>query len=334
MRLALLNTNGIYSHKLQYDSIKEAFIQIKNEDKNFDFFEKNIIQQDDGEIEKYNPDFIFCITPLASGYRIWKKYKNKKVIIFETEGLYECQNTIDNISYCNYFATVDKTAVEYFRNNSYNRNKNCKFYHLPLGFSPSIYRFQEVSDKYRSDVCFVGAIFNLRRSVINNLYDIKDKIKLRVITPRDWVNRIIRPDSITFFHKDFVTPEEMVKYYVGAKIILCINRDYDPANNSGLHSTTPGRVFQETACRRLVMVDNSRPEIFDYFEDGKEIVSFDPENPDDLREKILYYLEHDNERESIAHNGYIRTMKENTWVCRLKELFKFIKENEWITKMK
>jgi spore maturation protein CgeB len=328
MKLTLLNTNGIYSHAIQYNGIKEALKQIKQEDEKFDFIEKNIVCQDDGEIEKYNPDFIFCITPLASGYRVWRKYRGRKVIIFETEGLYECANTVDNISYCDYFATVDKKAVEYFKSKAYNRNPNCKFFHMPLGFSSSLYRFQDVPDNYKSDVCFAGAIFDLRRQVIHNLVPLKDKIKFRVIAPRDWVGRIMDTSGITYLHGDYMSPEEMVKHYCGSKNIVCINRDYDPANDSGLESTTPGRVFQETATRRLVMIDNSRPEIHDYFEDGKEIVVFDSENPKDIREKILYYLNHDQEREAIAHNGYIRTMKENTWKIRIKKLLNFVKENE------
>jgi spore maturation protein CgeB len=325
MKIVLLNTNGVYSHKIQYEGIRNALIQIKQEDRQFDFLDKNICQQDDGEIERYNPNFIFCITPLAAGYRIWAK-KCKKVIIFETEGLYECKNTIDNISYCDVFATVDKNAVEYFKKNS-SRNKKCRFYHMPLGFCPSVYKFQNVSDEYKSDICFVGAVFNLRQKVIEDLFPLKDKIRFRVITPNDWSHKVIHKEHITNFHKIHVSAEEMVKYYCGAKIILCINRDYDPANNSGMLSTTPGRVFQEAACRRMVMLDNSRPEINDYFVDKKEIVLFDSsDNGDDLRQKVMYYLEHEEEREAIAHNGCVRTMNENTWKHRIQGLLKFANE--------
>lgn len=324
MKLVLLNTNGVYSHKIQYDGIKNALNEIKNCNNDFDFVEKNISQQDDGEIQKYNPDYIFCITPLASGYRVWKK-RGIKVIVFETEGLYECKNTIDNISYCDIFSTVDRKAVEYFKNNS-DRNKSCRFYHMPLGFCPSVYKFQDAPEEYKSDICFAGAIFDLRRKVIEQLYPLRDKIKTRIITPKDWAGRVIHQNDITFFQKDFVPVSEMVKYYCGAKIILCVNRDYDPANNSGLLSTTPGRVFQEAACRRMVMLDNTRPEIHDYFVDGKEIVLFDSDNGEDLRQKVMYYLEHNEEREAIAHNGCQRTMAENTWKHRIQGLLNFVRQ--------
>jgi len=74
----------------------------------------------------------------------------------------------------------------------------------------------------------------------------------------------------------------------------------------------------------MVMIDRSRLEIFDYFVNGKEIVTFDENDPKDLQDKILYYLEHEKEREEIAHNGYVRTMKENMWKHRIEKLLQFI----------
>jgi spore maturation protein CgeB len=203
---------------------------------------------------------------------------------------------------------------------------DCKIYHMPLGFSPSVYKFEDVPEQMKSDVCLAGVLFDRRRQVLEDLLPLKDQVKLRVITARDWVNRIIHKNAIQFLHSDVVSPEDLNKYYCGAKIILCVNRDYTPANPLGVNSSTPGRVFQETACRRMVMIDDTRPEINDYFIDGKEIVLF--HDAQDLRDKVLYYLSHDEEREAIAHNGYVRTMKENTWKVRIQGLLKFVKECE------
>lgn len=326
MKLVLLNTNASYSHKLCYTGIKEALFQIKQEDPTFDFIEVNICEQDGPKIDNYKPDWILVSAPLAAGFRVHRKYRNKKVIIYDTEGLYE-NLTIDSIPYCNIVATVDKFSAEYYKDHIAKKGLDCKVYHMPLGFSSNVFKFQHVPEEYQSDICMAGVIFDRRRKVIEDLYPITDKIKLRVITAKDWWNRIIHKDRI-LLHKDVVDPEEMVKYYCGAKIILCGNRDYSPANPLGLKSSTPGRVFQEAACRRMVMLDKSRPEINDYFEDGKEIVLFDENNPQDIRDKVLYYLEHEQEREAIAHNGYVRTMKENTWKVRLQGLLEFVKNNE------
>lgn len=329
MKVVLLNTNGIYSHLIQYNGIKEAFEQIKAEEgSDFEFIEHNIAKQDDGTIAKYKPDYVFVSAPLAAGFRAWQAYRKQPCIIYDTESLYEPALTRDSMRYATFCGTVDKRGCEYFNEWASKKGVQCKVYHMPLGFSPSLYRFMDVGEEYKSDVCIAGAIFNRRRTVIDYLHKIKDKVDLRVISPADWVGRIIRQDGVKYLHRTHVSAEEMVKYYCGSKIILVVNRDYEPSNDTKLESTTPGRVFQETATRRMVLVDNSRPEIFDYFEDGKEIVTFDPNDGDDLRNKVLYYLEHEEEREAIAHNGYVRTMRENTWKKRIKGFLKFIKENE------
>jgi len=325
LKFVLLNTNGTYSHALQYIGIKNAFEQLKGECV-LDFIEVNITEQDGPKIYNYDPSFIFAISPLCAGLRVWKK-RAKKVICFDTESIYENLGK-DTIPYCDILANVDKFGTEFYTKYVDNNKIKCKIYHMPLGFCPSMYRFQNVEDKYKADVTMAGVLFDKRRKIVEQLHSIKNEFSLRLITPKDWANRIIHADSVTFLHREVLSPEEMIKYYCGSKIILCVNRDYSPANLLGLQSTTPGRVFQETACRRMVMIDRSRPEIFDYFEDGKEIVTFDDNNPEELKEKILYYLSHDEEREAIAHNGYVRTMKENTWKTRIQKLLEFVNHEQ------
>jgi spore maturation protein CgeB len=322
LKVCLLNTNGAFSHLLQYQGIKEAFEQLKSED--FDFKEINVLQQDK-EIPIYDPDWTFVASPFAANFRAIKKYMKRKVICYDEEGMYENLG-FDSMPYCDIMVTVDKFAVDCYNDFSNKKSLNCKVYHLPLGFSPSIYKFKNVPIEMQSDVCMAGVLFDRRRQILEDLYPLKDQIDLRLITAKDWYARVIHKDAIQKLHKDIVSPEDMVSYYCGAKIILCVNRDYSPANALGKKSTTPGRVFQETACRRLVMIDNDRPEINDYFEDGKEIVIF--KDADDLRNKILYYLSNDEEREAIAHNGYIRTMKENTWYFRIKKILEILRSQK------
>lgn len=325
MKIVFLQSNGVYSHKLVSDGIMEALQQIKREDSTFDFIEHNICKQDDGTIPAYKPDWVFVSAPLAAGFRVWQAYRNQKCVIYDTEGLYEPDLTRCSMCYSTVAMTVDKRGCQYFNEWAQQNNVNCKVYHMPLGFSPKIYHFQDVEDKYKSDVCICGVMFNRRRDVLEMLDSIKGLVKIKVICPKDWQGKIIHKDGIEII--DTQSPEEMGKYISGAKINLVINRNYEPSNDTGLESTTPGRVFQETACRRLTMIDNTRPEVFDYFKDNNEIVSFPvDDNGVYLREKILYYLAHGEEREAIAHNGYVRTMKENQWYHRMKYMLEILKQ--------
>ena len=326
MRLVLLNTNGSYSHLIQYLGIKEALEQIKAEGKDplFDFKEINICKQD-VEVPLYDPDWVLVASPLAAGFRALSRYQHRKVIVYDMEGLYENLGW-DSLPYSKIFATVDKYSSEWYKQQIAKKGLDCKVYHMPLGFSPIVYKFEDVPKQMKSDVCMAGVLFDRRRQVCEDLYPIHEKFDFRVITAKDWVSRVIHKNAIKYLHGDVVSPADLNKYYCGAKIILCVNRDYTPSNPLGVNSSTPGRVFQETACRRMVMIDDTRPELNDYFVDGKEIVLF--HDAQDLRDKVLYYLSHDEEREAIAHNGYIRTMKENTWKTRIEGLLKFVKECE------
>ncbi len=61
-------------------------------------------------------------------------------------------------------------------------------------------------------------------------------------------------------------------------------------------------------------------ELEEFFTPGKEIVCY--EGPQDLAEKIKYYLSHESERESIRKAGYERAQREHTWQKRFENVFK------------
>ncbi len=60
----------------------------------------------------------------------------------------------------------------------------------------------------------------------------------------------------------------------------------------------------------------------DYFVIGKEIAIYT--DIDNMIDKITYYLENEEQREQIAHSGYIRTMSDHTYRKRFAEIFKAI----------
>lgn len=82
-----------------------------------------------------------------------------------------------------------------------------------------------------------------------------------------------------------------------------------------------GRTFEVSACGGFLLTgdaDNLR----EYFVDGKEIVIF--KNKDDLADKCKYYLEHEEERKTIAKAGLERTLRDHTYEQRFKEIFKAV----------
>lgn len=60
------------------------------------------------------------------------------------------------------------------------------------------------------------------------------------------------------------------------------------------------------------------------FELGKELITYDFGNFNQLREIVEYYLEHEDEREEIRLNGYLRSRRDHTYHNRAKEVLDVI----------
>lgn len=82
-------------------------------------------------------------------------------------------------------------------------------------------------------------------------------------------------------------------------------------------SGMPQRVLDILACGGFCLT-NYQPEIAEYFVDGEELVMYAGE--EDAREKIVYYLEHEEERKAIAEKGYQKVLKQFTMEKRLQEI--------------
>lgn len=67
------------------------------------------------------------------------------------------------------------------------------------------------------------------------------------------------------------------------------------------------------------LLSNYQPELAEYFIDGKEIVLFESE--EDMMDKAFYYLNHDDERKSIAYNGWKKVQEEFSYDKLLEKIF-------------
>lgn len=83
------------------------------------------------------------------------------------------------------------------------------------------------------------------------------------------------------------------------------------------------RTVETTSVGSFLLVKDT-PILHQYFHPQKEVVTF--KNPQELRQKTIYYLAHDQEREAIARAGYLRAKRDHTFDVRLKELFQLTLE--------
>lgn len=86
-------------------------------------------------------------------------------------------------------------------------------------------------------------------------------------------------------------------------------------------SQIKGRAFESMACGAMLSEDNGT-ETKRFFASGKDFIIFD--SPDDLLEKVCYYVKHDDERKAIALSGWERVTKlynaRNMWGYIFKKM--------------
>lgn len=102
--------------------------------------------------------------------------------------------------------------------------------------------------------------------------------------------------------------------FMGSKINLNIAL-------KGIEGGTPQRVIDIAGAGGFVMTTYCE-ETTELFVEDKEIVTF--KSPEELLDKVNYYLAHDNAREKIARAGWEKVVKNYTYEKKLKEMMDWV----------
>jgi spore maturation protein CgeB len=162
---------------------------------------------------------------------------------------------------------------------------------------------------YRHDVVFVG-IWNPKRQ---SYLDLLTGYNLGLVGP-GWSTRTLASNPALARHvvKNTLHGEELTRFYQSARIVLNINQ-WESNEASG----TTLRVADVPACGSFLLTEYSGG-LEDLFELGTEICIFT--TPDEMKEKIDYFLKHAGERERIARAGLERARSLPTPKDRMEQL--------------
>jgi spore maturation protein CgeB len=219
--------------------------------------------------------------------------------------------------YCNYFFTIQRG--DFFSELSKVGVKN--YYYLPMAAEPNIHKPQELTEEeknyYGSDISFVGAGYYNRQHFFKGLLDFDFKI-----WGTDW-------DINSALYKciqrggERVETEEIVKIFNAAKININLHSStYHKGINPFGDFVNP-RTFEIISSGGFQLVDR-RSGLDELFEINKEVVVFD--SLEDVRNKIMYFLNNPEERKEIIERGRERVMREHTYEHRMKEMLDYIVE--------
>lgn len=102
------------------------------------------------------------------------------------------------------------------------------------------------------------------------------------------------------------------QYEIMQRAKIVINRHGEVSRNCANNM----RLFEATGCGAMLLTD-AKDNLCDFFS-PEEVIAY--RSPRDAVEKIIYYLEHSQERKEIAMRGQERTIRDHTYSQRMKRI--------------
>lgn len=245
----------------------------------------------------------------------------KRVVSWQIDDPYYIDMNRRLAAHLDVVLTVDSSALPVYRE----LGKKAAF--LPLGCDPHLHRRYPPDPQYASDVCFVGTPFagSRRIRLIEEAAECLLRHDTKLVGGADidsWAKNLERFDVLKPLILDARVPlEAAARYFSGARINLNIHKDsyghpWDRNAGKLLARSPAERTFAVAGCGGFQLMDDTRPDLAQFFEPGKEVVTFS--DAADLVEKIDYYLGHEAERAAIAGAAQARAAAEHTYLHRLR----------------
>lgn len=173
--------------------------------------------------------------------------------------------------------------------------------HSVSGSNPAVFRKLNLPARY--EVSFVGRKFGDRGLWIEQLN--KNGVNVDAFG-NGW-------------EAGYVSTDEMVNIFNTSKINLCFMQSYGTNTRPQLKT----RIFEVCMCGGFLLCEYVSG-IEDYFELDKEIVCF--HNVEEIKEKIQYYLENDEERNAIALAGWQKAKSNYQQEAMLHRIFSKVEQ--------
>lgn len=169
------------------------------------------------------------------------------------------------------------------------------------------------SDKYRSDILFVGNTRKVYRKIIKDVLSWQDIDKYEFkIYGKGWEEFIDKK----YIAGEYIHNKDLAKYYSGTKILL--NDHWDDMNTLGFVSN---RIYDASACGTFVISDKNQGLNDDF---GHTIITY--ETAKELHRLLEKYLKNQNLRNVRANKAKKLVLKNHTFTQRVNEILSNIKD--------
>ena len=231
-------------------------------------------------------------------------------IVWNTEDPYELPVNLANADLFDHVFTNDSASVWAYGG---------KATHLPLAASEE-FQYHPVLENAacRYDLFFAGTAWPNRVQLISKLANLIDgSLRIKLAMPTNQylpsIKDIPFPPS---FYSWRTSNIEFARFANRSRITLGLHRDFSTTPGAPTVALTPGpRIFEVAMAGGFQLVDQALAETENLFLLGQEIISFNGEK--DCLEKVDHYINHSEERVTIAKAAQERALKVHTYESRI-----------------
>lgn len=263
----------------------------------------------------FRPDLI--LIQRGHGYkkefldRMRKDYGVKRVVGWWTKGSKWFDLAISESNCYDFYFFINRDFVKMGKELGMDN-----WFYLPHAVNSKIYRKIDDNTDEHNDIVFVGNWSPARQKVVEAIIDFNLKI-----WGRGWKRRNIFNKVRSLIVSESIIGDDTARLYSSSKIVLNISAMFG-SSSYWLNQ----RVFDVPACDSFLLTDYSE-QLSEFFEVGSEIETY--RSIEELRDKIGFYLIHDELRKKIARAGFEKIKKIGTLKDRMKEILSVIGEYEY-----
>lgn len=198
--------------------------------------------------------------------------------------------------------------------------------YVPHGYGEQVFQplFESLSDEeFTFDVLYMGNHSPYKQRWLDRLVDLSPTLRLGVVGNR-WREQVVPLN---------VPQSAMLGGVTGLRLSSLIQRSriniglHFGKNNSGWEDLVSTRTFEIPACKGFMLhIDNE--EVRSLFEVGEEIDVF--RSPEELHEKICFYLDQPVRRAEMAARAYARAVPNYGYASRAREIHRLIVRAGWV----
>jgi len=244
-----------------------------------------------------------------------------RTAIWLTDDPYYTDFTMKIVAHYDYVFTLERNCLDFYK------GLGCaEVHYMPFAAHRDHYRPTLTRSPVIRDVSFIGSAYWNRVEFFRPIME--ELMQFNTVINGIWWDRL--PEAPLYGDRieigKWMSPHETAATYSGSKIVINLHRSHidEVVNNNTLAipAVSPNpRTFEIAASGTLQLCD-AREDMSSFYKPGEEIETFS--NPQEMMDKIRFYLTHEEERRAIALRAFERTLKDHTYTKRLNQLLTII----------